>query len=154
MEINVSRGIIYAPHQCVITKVAISIWGDRISPLMDTAGHLLLVEISEGREVSRETISIPDANIWEKVDFLRSLKINILICGAISHRFESLLVTAGIQPYPWFRGDVEEILTAHCRGNLHDGNFLLPGCRRRRQMRGQRCRRGGRFRQQKQLKEQ
>jgi len=40
-------------------KVAIPIWNGRVSPVMDTACRLLVVDFADGREVSRETWDIP-----------------------------------------------------------------------------------------------
>ena len=138
----------------MITKVAISIWDNRISPVMDAAGHLLLVEIVDGSAVSRETVSIPRANIFNLVNFLVDLRINVLICGAISHRLEKMLTPSGIEIYPWCRGNVDEIIAAYCTGVLDRGKFLLPGRRRhRRQGEGRRCGQRAGFGRLRQIKE-
>lgn len=114
-------------------KVAIPIWEGRVSPLMDSACHLLVAEIAGGREVSREIVDIPQTGIRGRTRFISGLGINLLICGAISHQFEQMLTVSGTKASPWFRGDVDDIIVAHSEGNLQNDRFFLPGCRRRRQ---------------------
>ena len=120
---------------------------------MDTAGHLLIVELEGGREISRETVGVPVGGGVELVNLLTGLRINELICGAISFRLERMMAVSGIKPIPWVRGDVDEILAAYVSGMLNDGEYLLPGRRRHRQGRGRRCGRGMGYRRQYHTKE-
>lgn len=124
-----------------MTKIAIPTWKGRVSPVMDTARVLMIAEWSEGHEVSKTTVEIPLIGISHLAQFLRDLRIDALICGAISHHLEHMLITVGVKPYPWYRGDVDKIVAAYLGGFLHNENFLLPGCRRRGRG-GGRCRRG------------
>ena len=135
-------------------KVAIPIWKKRVSPVLDTACRLLVVEFTNDQEVSREILDIPQVNIPYRVSFLADRGISVLICGAISNRFEQMLVASRIKPIPWFGGNVDEILAAYVSGTLQNNNYHLPGCvRRRRQGRGgNRDRRTG-FGRCRQLKE-
>ena len=135
-------------------KVAIPIWNGRVSPVMDTACRLLVVDFADGREISRETLDIPQVIIPYRVSFLADRGINVLICGAISHQFEQMLAVSGIKPIPWFGGDVDEIIAAYAGGALINDNYRLPGCgQRRRQGRGRRRGRRTGFGRYKQFKE-
>ncbi len=135
-------------------KVAIPIWNGRVSPVMDTACHLLVVDFADGNEVSREAWDIPQVTIPYRVSFLADRGINVLICGAISHQFEQMLAVAGIKPIPWFGGDVDEIIAAYAGGALQNDNYRLPGCgRRRRQGRGRYRERRTGFGRRRQFKE-
>jgi predicted Fe-Mo cluster-binding NifX family protein len=129
-------------------KVAIPIWGGRVSPVMDTACRLLIAEITGSREVSRTIIDIPQLGISHRASFVSGLGIDLLICGAISHEFEQMLIASGVKMCPWYCGNVDEIIAAHSNGTLQRDNFFLPGraLRRRRGNRGQRragCPRSG-----------
>jgi predicted Fe-Mo cluster-binding NifX family protein len=123
--------------------LAIPIWAGRVSPLMDTASQLLVVELDEDREVSRQTAVIPHANHSHRATFLTQLGVDVLICGAISRHLERALAASGIQTFPWFRGGIEEIITAYRNGALHNENHFLPGCWRRHRRGGGRCGRPG-----------
>jgi len=127
----------------MITKVAIPIWNGRVSPVMDTACHFLVVEIDKAREVSRNTVDIYQAGPSNHMSFFTNFHIDILICGAISHQLENMLIASGIKINPWFRGDVNEVIAAYFEGILQNNNFIMPGCERR-YRRGRGKRRGRR----------
>jgi predicted Fe-Mo cluster-binding NifX family protein len=136
----VDLGINLALEAIVKVKVAIPVWDGRVSPVMDTARRLIIVEIVDGREVSREIVEIPQTDISHSARFISGLGIDDLVCGAVSHQFEQMLTASGIRTRPWFCGDVDDIIAAHSNGTLQNSGFFSPGCGRRR-------RRGkGRFR--------
>ena len=124
-----------------VMKIAIPTWNGRISPVMDTARQLMIVERSKEHEVSKTIVEIPVMGVSNLAQFLKGLQIDVLICGAISHQLEQMLIAAGVKSFPWYRGDVDKIVAAHSGGFLHNEDFLLPGCRRRRRG-GGRCREG------------
>jgi len=112
-------------------KIAITCWGKRVSPLFDTAQRLLIVEL-EGREViSRQILEIND-NLSEyplyKAKRLAGLGIEILICGGISTFFYYLLAGWGVEVIPWITGELEDVLKAFQRNQLHLKKFAMPGC--------------------------
>ncbi len=122
-------------------KVAIPIWESRVSPVMDTARYLLIVDIIDGAEASRITISLPQRGTTERARFISDQGVDTLICGALSRDLLQVLVAGGIETRPWFRGPVEEVLAAHLRGDLRQ-EHLMPGCGRHSGLgRGRNCRR-------------
>ncbi len=127
-------------------KVAIPIWNGRVSPVLDTAQYLLVVQLEDSREVARDTMTVSPEHFSYRAAFISNLKIDILICGAVSCRFEEALGSSGVKVQPWHCGDVEAVLAAFVRGDLENEGFRLPGCGRgrRRGGSGGRCRaRGG-----------
>jgi len=111
-------------------RVAISIWNDRVSPVMDFAQTIMIVDYDEDVETSRMTVNIPQANHAYKVEFLKSQNVNLLICGAISMPLYRMLTASEIEVAPFIRGSIEPVLAAHLEGQLYGGRFFLPGCRR------------------------
>ncbi len=109
-------------------KIAISIWDGRVSPVMDTAGQLLVVELENGREISRNLTTIPKADILQRARFISGLGIDMLICGAISRPFEMMLNRLGVKVNPWVRGEADQIIQAYSNGDLQSEIFNLPGC--------------------------
>ena len=119
-------------------RVAIPCWQGRVSPVLDEAGTLLIVELEAGREPGRE-------GLLGRAQRIRDLDVKVLICGAVSRPLEAALLAAGIEVIPQTCGDVERVLAAFMDGQLEQGTFLMPGCRgRRRRSHGER--RGGRNR--------
>jgi predicted Fe-Mo cluster-binding NifX family protein len=119
-------------------KVAITIWGNRISPVFDSAQTLLIVEV-EGDEIVDRRIERIDGTLFSRVlELLESLEIDVLICGALSMGTAALLEAVRMEVIPFITGDAEEILSHYVDGgDLAD--FTMPGCPRRRCCRGRRC---------------
>ena len=123
-------------------KLAIPIWNGRVSPVMDSAGRLLTAEYVDGRERSRAVVDLPRASVDHLTRFISELGIDTLICGALSLEFNQMLTASGIKTYPWYRGDVEEVIAAYLSGCLQQDDFKMPGYGRRRRGMGRRCGRG------------
>jgi len=124
--------------------VAFAVWDNRISPVFDTAGRLLLVEIEAGQVTGRREEPIQANLPGEKVARLKALGVETLVCGAISRPLAGMVAAEGIRLVPFVAGSVEEVIAAYTQGNLPGPTFAMPGCGRRR--RGRLGRGGGRGR--------
>jgi len=126
-------------------KIAIPIWNDCVSSAFDFAHRLLLVDIQNGSETNRSEISLDREPIPQKASRLKSLGVNVLICGAISRSLASLVAASGIEVLPYVLGPVDEILKAYLIGQLGQSKFAMPcswpGARKG-FCRERRCRRG------------
>jgi predicted Fe-Mo cluster-binding NifX family protein len=120
-------------------KVAIPIWDNRVSPVFDTSGQILIVEIVNNAETDRQTITFPSPNPAHRAQVLAQSGVDVLICGAISRPLETMLLSLGIDVIPWIKGETDPVIRAFASGNLIAENFSLPGCRPARR----RCRGGG-----------
>jgi predicted Fe-Mo cluster-binding NifX family protein len=109
-------------------RLAISIWNDRISPVFDAAGRLLLVDIEEGQERGRQVEVLSDALPSRRIRRLTELGVNALVCGGISRPLITLLADFGISVCPWTAGPVDEVLKAYNEGRLQDPRWRMPGC--------------------------
>ena len=111
-------------------RLAIPIWDDRVSPLLDTASRLLLIEVKNGAETSRFEILLDEQEISRRCLRIHALGVNVLICGAVSRPFLRMLASAEITLIPEISGPAEEVLQAYLKGTLSNARFLMPGCRR------------------------
>ena len=109
-------------------KVAVPIWQGNVSNVFDFAHKLLVVELQNDMEVSRNEASLGEQSNPERVAQLRQLGINVLICGAISKPLAFMLRNSGIQLFPFVTGSVEHILNAYKTDNLSLPQYTLPGC--------------------------
>lgn len=120
-------------------KVGIAIWDDQVSPLLDAATQLLIAEIAECAVKSKEIVRLPLLIPAHRVSFIQETSIEVLICGALSRHYESMLGLCNIKVVPWIRGSVDDVTAAYMRGELDRVDYCLPG-----RMRGRRqCRNGG-----------
>jgi len=108
-------------------RLALPVWENRISPVLDTATRFLIVEISERGEHSRSEILLDESDISRKCRKIGSLGVNGVICGAVTRRFSELLAELGVRIVPGVSGQPDEILDACLEGRLVHSKFLMPG---------------------------
>ena len=109
-------------------RIAIPIWEDKISPVLDTASRLLVVQVKDQGEASRFEIYLDEQQISRRCLRIQGLGIDILICGAVSGAFYRMLMASGIDVIPGISGQAEDILDACLKGTLGDSKFFMPGC--------------------------
>jgi len=109
-------------------KIAVPLWNDRVSPVFDVAGRLLVVDVEDGREIGRAEVPLADQEIDPRVRQVAEQGVNVLICGAVSRPLEMMLQNAGIEVIPHTCGNAEEVLRAYREGQLSEGAFAMPGC--------------------------
>jgi len=109
-------------------RLAIPQWQDRISPVFDVAGSLLLIDLEQGAEIGRHKVALEEDSIQGRAKCVASLNAKVLICGAISRPLELALVAAGIEVIPQTCGEIEQVVRAYVTGQLHLDTFLMPGC--------------------------
>jgi predicted Fe-Mo cluster-binding NifX family protein len=108
-------------------KVAMPIWNSCVSSAFDFAHRLLLVDIQDNAEASRSEIPLNPEPIAQRAGRLKTLGVDVLICGAISRPLASLIEMSGIQVLPYVVGPADEILKAYLAGQLAQPRFILPG---------------------------
>ena len=108
-------------------KLAIPIWNDRVSSAFDFAHRILLVDVENDRETGRSEIPFPPESDPEKANRLKTLGVEVLICGAISRSLASQVRASGIKVLPYVVGQADEVLKAYLTGRLIQPQFALPG---------------------------
>jgi predicted Fe-Mo cluster-binding NifX family protein len=96
----------------------------------------MLMELEGNAVFKREVIILPQADFQIRVKYIADLKIDTILCGALSHFIHRMLTQRGIKVFPWITGKVENVIQAYISGDLADERFLLRGRHRRRRMRG------------------
>ncbi len=131
-------------HALGVMNVAIPIWQSRVSPVFDVAGEMLVARIRDGCLEYSGQVPITAQGPQARAEVLQEAEVDVLICGAISWSMERAICAAGIEVISQTCGQVQTVLGAYLDGRLQRGEFLMPGCcRRRRRMRS---RGGGRGR--------
>jgi predicted Fe-Mo cluster-binding NifX family protein len=113
-------------------RIAVPIWEDRVSPVLDTASRLLIIELEDQREASRFETLLDEQDIYRRCVRIKRLGIDILICGAISCPFLRMLMVSGIKIIYGISGNTEDVLEAYFCGAINHTKFLMPGFRRNR----------------------
>ena len=108
-------------------KIAIPVWDDYVSSAFDFAHLLLLVDIEDGSEISRSEVPLKVESIPARAAKLKSLGVDVLVCGAISRALANMVAVSGIQVLPYVTGRVDDVLRAYLAGQLVQPQFALPG---------------------------
>lgn len=109
-------------------RVAIPRWQGRISPVLDSAGELLVVDIEAGQEARREERQLGRSGPLLRAREITNLGVDTVICGAVSEGMVARLVAAGVRVIGFKCGKVEEVLGAFLNGDLTRHAFVMPGC--------------------------
>jgi predicted Fe-Mo cluster-binding NifX family protein len=108
-------------------RLAMSIHDSFIATVADFAYALMLVDVENGVETSRETVDFRTRIIPAKVAILDENRVDVFICGAVSRPFAAMVVHCGITLIPFISGSVEDVTRAYLSGNLTDSRFFMPG---------------------------
>ena len=115
-------------------NIALTVWENRISPVFDSARTLLVAEIKDQEVVSRFVEKFNQSilsNLADMVSRLNLLKIDVLICGAISQMPANMVEASGIKLIPFISGNIEDVIAAYIKDEPIIPTFLMPGCGRR-----------------------
>jgi predicted Fe-Mo cluster-binding NifX family protein len=111
-------------------RIAISIWEDKISPVLDTASRLLIIDAETQKISSRFEADLFEQDLYQRCSFIRKLDIDVLICGAVSRQFSGMLKASGIKIISGISGPAEDVLDVFLRGALLHSGFFMPGSER------------------------
>jgi len=113
-----------------IVRIGVPIWEDRVSPVLDAAERLLVVDV-EGSVLVRSALRLLDGPHAARVaGTIRNAGVDVLICGAVSEEVGRLIASTGTEIVPWVTGPADEVVRAYVDGTLADARYGLPGCRR------------------------
>lgn len=112
-------------------KIAFAQWGERIAPVFDTARRIHVIETEAGNIVAEKPHFLSEDLSVQKTLRLVALRIDTLVCGAISRPMQEMISAHGIEVIPFVAGGLRQVIEAWCRGDLMSDAFSMPGCRRR-----------------------
>jgi len=113
-------------------KAAVTVWDGRVAPVFDVSRRAVILTIENGSVVRRLDENIDTSSGALKLDRIRDLGIETLICGAISEPFYRELVARGVTVIGFVAGDLERVLTCFLAGRLPTPRLCMPGCHLRR----------------------
>ncbi len=109
----------------------------RVSPVFDSARHLWIFRIENGRPAGRMTTLLYSRDPLNKARQVALFGVDLLICGTISRPLHIALSSAGVKVRPCICGAIEEVFQAYCSGCLSEDRFQMPGTRSRKPVPGE-----------------
>lgn len=113
-------------------RIAVPVWGERVSPLLDAASRLLIVEVDRRGEIARFQMALDESEPNRKAFRIREMGVDVLICGAVSDLVSRALVAAGIHIISEISGGACDVVDSFLKGAGFDSRLLMPGCKRKR----------------------
>jgi len=110
-------------------KVAVPIWEGRVSPVLDVAQRIVLVEFGSEGECSREDRRLSQQ--VAKAEELAAWGVEVVLCSGVSMELVRKLNGLGLSVIPHLCGEVDEVLTAFRCNRLGDQSLTMPGCHHR-----------------------
>ncbi len=103
-------------------------WNNRIAPVFDSGVNGLLIKTNGKKLISREKLKLPCSSFIGKVLFLKNIKVDELICGAISARIQYAIESHNIIIYPFVCGEINKIIELWMDNELENKTYSMPGC--------------------------
>lgn len=103
------------------------LWESKISPVLDTATKLLVVDAEDKGELTRSEIHLGGMDLPMKCRKIQDLGVDVLICGAVTRQLSNRLKASGINIVPGISGRLDDVLHACFHGNLARSEYLMPG---------------------------
>lgn len=111
-------------------KVAVTVWGDRVSPVFDAARTLLIAEINNTKIIHTYYLPFMPEPVSQCVRVLQAEEVVVLICGAVSQEPADALEAAGLEVIPFITGNIGVILENLVAGCQEWTALKMPGCAR------------------------
>jgi predicted Fe-Mo cluster-binding NifX family protein len=103
-------------------KIAMPVFGNRISPRFDFSPEMWVIEVEEGKVVGQEKISTSNLNLPQRLEQITSNAVDKVICGGIDGLSRNQLGSRGIDVVQDVIGDADIVFNLFMKGRLR------PGC--------------------------
>jgi predicted Fe-Mo cluster-binding NifX family protein len=111
-------------------KIAIPLFGTRISPRFDFSPEIRIITVEDGKVIGQENFHVAHLNLTQRLDQLASNGVNKMICGGIDGFCLSQLGSKGIEVIHNVTGEAGKVLNLFFKGALRPG-FCCNGKRGR-----------------------
>ena len=109
-------------------RVGLMLSRGNIAVTFEFARRLLVVDMEGGFENGRFQRTMAGVSPAARVELLGELRVELLVCGAISRPISSMLKAKGVQLVPLVFGNGEKVLAGLFEDRLEDPCFLFPDC--------------------------
>ena len=107
-------------------KIALTVWGNRISPVFDSAQTLLVAQI-EKQKIINKSYEPFDTNNLNFIENFNKMGVSVLICGAISEKPANLIAFSGIELIPFVTGTAAKVLDLYLNNTPVSAAYFMPG---------------------------
>lgn len=109
-------------------KLAVTVWGNRISPVFDASRTLLVAELDGRRVVRQFHTGFDPTSLPGMMKVLDTLNVDMLVCGAILRQAADLIESRGILLIPFVTGNAGSFLDSYAGNRQIEKCHRMPGC--------------------------
>jgi predicted Fe-Mo cluster-binding NifX family protein len=120
----------------LIMKLAIMLYGTRVSPRFGYSQGVMIVEVGDHQEIHNKTLETEDYYPEQIPLVLGKEGVEVVIAGGMNRHFQELFRSQGIQVIWGIIGEANDALAAFKDGQLTPGMGCCPEGRRPRQRQG------------------
>ena len=113
-------------------KVAVPLFGSRVSPRFGCAGEIMVAEIADGVVTATQMVPCSAMSPHQIAGHLAELGVSTLICGGINYQHEAMLLDRGITLIRGVGGEADAAVCAFAANSLAPGAAFPRSCGRRR----------------------
>lgn len=117
----------YEKRRHAKVKIAITIWGNRISPVFDSATTLMIAQVENLKITDRCFEKFNPKLTNQTLSRLENFQVDALICGAITDVQAKAIEQGGIKLISFIAGNAEEALVSLFKTPHRMSDFLMPG---------------------------
>ncbi len=117
-------------------KLAVMLYGTRVSPRFGYSQGVLIVEVNKQKEIGRKTLEVGKYYPEQIPELLGKEGVEVVISGGMNHHFQNLFRLRGIEVIWGIIGEADDVVTAFSSGQLTPGMGFCPRGRRKRRFRG------------------
>lgn len=111
-------------------RIALPTFQAHISPVLDACQDLVVIDIEDGKEIQRMTISLAGMSRAERAEMMARRRVDAIICAGISDLMSRYVESRGINLISGIAGDVDRIIEAYCHHRLCEECYRMPGRKR------------------------
>jgi predicted Fe-Mo cluster-binding NifX family protein len=118
--------------------IAVPVYQERISPLLDVAKKFAVYEIKEGEVKQKITLDIHTDDEPQRFEKLKEIGVSVIIGGAVSAFVSEIIHEKGIRLISWITGSVDNTIELYIKDALkpvRGETSEWQGCKRRRHQR-------------------
>jgi len=104
-------------------KIAISLFGNKVSPRFDLSPELWIITEKNGEVVRQEKISLENFTISQRIEMLALTGVAKMVCGGIHDFRLAQLRNMGIDVFHNVIGEADIALGNLLKGQLRPGSF-------------------------------
>lgn len=108
-------------------KIGITVWGNRISPVFDSAKKILIAQVCDHKVINRVFKDLEYGDTCQGIAFFKKHQIKTLICGAVTSEESEIIEEHGIRLIPFISGNAGEVLEAFVENEKKLLDYLMPG---------------------------